>query len=342
MKRVLATLGSAALVVGLSITSAVAPASAAQTRDHGWHWGWGHRDELTGGYTSVALNAATIAAVEGLGLTPAAIAPGTLNASAPSASFPIVGSMRDGIIRHVGGLSLSTKTTTLSLRHFDINTTTGVLTAFASVNGSAVGRINLFDLGAAPAQAGCAATASLSLDSAAAGALTKVFNAPDLTGANFGVACVIPHPGFTAVALDASTIGAVEGLGLTPAAIAPGTLNASAPSASFPIVGPSRHGLIYHVGGLSFSTATTTLSLRDYVINTTTGVLTAFASVNGSAVGRINLFDLGAAPAQAGCAATASLSLDSAAAGALTKVFNAPDLTGANFGVACVVPALYN
>lgn len=191
--RIAALLSSAALVSGLAVVAAPGVASAGQHHvDHGFGWGWGwHHDDDNQGYTSVALNAGTIAAVEGLGLTPAALAPGTLNASIPEATFPIVGPVRNGVIMHSGGLSLSNGAKTLRLRDFDINTTTNVLSAFASVNGTVVGRIALFDLAAAPASLGCAATASLSLDTAAAGALTSVFSAPALAGTNFGTACVV-------------------------------------------------------------------------------------------------------------------------------------------------------
>ena len=54
-------------------------------------------------------------------------------------------------------------------------------------------RIPLFDLGAAAPANGCAATATLSLSGTAAGALTAIFGAPDLAGADFGTACVAPR-----------------------------------------------------------------------------------------------------------------------------------------------------
>ena len=194
--RIVALLSSALLVSGLAM--AAAPSAGASSRlashdawwsGHGEAWGWHHEEGR--GDTTVALNGATISAVEGLGLTPAALFPGSLNAAVPSATFPIVGEVRNGMIAHSGGLSLSNGAKTLDLLNFIIDTNTNVLTAFASVNGAAVGRVALFDLGAAPAQLGCAATASLSLDAAAAGALTSVFGAPTLTGTNFGTACVV-------------------------------------------------------------------------------------------------------------------------------------------------------
>ena len=147
------------------------------------------------GATTVTLNQDTIGAVVGLGLTPAPITPGVLgmDGDALKASFPIVGNLKGGIIKHTGGLSLSAGGTTLTLTNYFIDTNEGVLTAMAAVNGDEVGRLPLFDLGGAPAQDGCAGTASLSLSGDAADALTMVFGAPDLTGADFGIACVAPR-----------------------------------------------------------------------------------------------------------------------------------------------------
>lgn len=148
------------------------------------------------GATTVDLNTDTIGAVVGLGLTPAPVSPGVLGAHGDDllASFPIVGNiLKDGVVKHTGGLSLSAGDTTLTLTNYWIETGSGVLTAYAEVNGDAVGRLPLFVLGAAAPQDGCFATASLALSSEAAGALTAVFGAPNLTGADFGVACVAPR-----------------------------------------------------------------------------------------------------------------------------------------------------
>lgn len=148
------------------------------------------------GATTVELNQATIGAVVGLGLTPAPVTPGVLGTHGDHllASFPIVGKvLKDGIVKHTGGLSLSTEDTRLTLTNYWIDTNAGVLTAYAEVNGEAVGRLPLFVLGGAPAKDGCVATASLALSPQAAEALTAVFGAPNLTGADFGDACVAPR-----------------------------------------------------------------------------------------------------------------------------------------------------
>lgn len=180
MRKTLARLGVAASVAALTLT-------AAQTADALTPTGKAR------GATTVTLNATTIGEVVGLGLTPAAVAPGVLGGSPLQASFPIVGNAKGGVIKHTGGLSLTAGSTTLTLTNYDIDTTKGVLTAAAAVDGDALGRVALFDLGPAPAQPGCAATAELTLDKAAAGALAAVFKAPDLTGTDFGQACVAPR-----------------------------------------------------------------------------------------------------------------------------------------------------
>ena len=147
------------------------------------------------GATIVTLNQATIGAVIGLGLTPAPVTPGVLGTDGDElqASFPIVASLKGGVIKHVGGLSLSTDDTVLRLTNYAIDTNTGRLWASASVDGASAGRLPLFDLGVAPGSSGCAATASLALSPEAAAALTAVFGAPNLSGADFGDACVAPR-----------------------------------------------------------------------------------------------------------------------------------------------------
>ena len=80
-------------------------------------------------------------------------------------------------------------------------------------------------------------------------------------------------------------------------------------------VGNSRRGVITHTGWLSVTAGSTSLALTGYAINTRTGVPTAAAALNDTDLGWIPGFDLGAAPAQADCAATAQLTLDPAAAG---------------------------
>jgi len=179
-------LAGACAVTALVVTGASALPAAAEG-SHGWGYG---------GKTTVSLDAGTVTAVVGLGLTPSAVAPGTLDGL--TATFPIVGPIKNGIVRHAGGLKLSTagkgwKKKVLELTDYNINENTGKLTSEAEFNGKDLGRIPLFDLSnVKTGQPGCAVTADLKLDMVAAGALTAKFGAPDLTGTFFGSACVAP------------------------------------------------------------------------------------------------------------------------------------------------------
>jgi len=179
-KKTLLTIASVAAIS--TITTSVALAAVAPTGK-------------ARGATTVTLDQGTIGAVVGLGLSPAPASPGVLGTDGADlkASFPIVGNMNDGKIKHTGGLTLTGGGTVLSLTNYTIDTNSWVLTAAAAVDGEDVGRIPLFDLDATPTQSGCAANASLSLTDTAAAALTAVFGAPDLTGAPFGTACVAPR-----------------------------------------------------------------------------------------------------------------------------------------------------
>jgi hypothetical protein len=154
---------------------------------------------LARGTTTVTLDQGTIGAVVGLGLTPAAVKPGVLGTHGGDllAAFPVVGNMKGGVIKHTGGLSLSAGGDTLLLTNYAIDLRDEnhpVLRATATWNGDELGRITLFDLGPAPSGFSCGGVAaSLWLDAQAAGALHALFDAPDLTGAHFGTACVVPR-----------------------------------------------------------------------------------------------------------------------------------------------------
>jgi hypothetical protein len=146
--------------------------------------------------------------------------------------------------------------------------------------------------------------------------------------------------GSTIVTIDNGTLGAIVGLGLTPSAIKPGVIAASGGvvTATFPIT-DMEHGVIKHAGGIALTSADgTKLSLTRYTIKGAT--LTARAALNGKKLGRIPLFDLTNVKSftSGPCAVTADLRFTKDAAGALTAVFGAPDLTGVVFGSACVAP----
>lgn len=110
---------------------------------------------ITGGTTQVKLSDEFLGALGALGLSANIIEPGRIFGAAGSAfiAFPIPSGDLDlgtakGEINHLGGLTLSTQTTTVRLRNFVIDTTGAkpVLTGLVVVNGDVVARLPLFDL----------------------------------------------------------------------------------------------------------------------------------------------------------------------------------------------------
>ncbi|QGF23579.1 hypothetical protein [Raineyella fluvialis] len=188
MRTSMFRLALVAAASALALTATVGQAQASNIAPHG----------AARGVTRVTLDTGTVGAVVGLGLTPAAVAPGVLGGSPLQAAFPIVGNMKGGIVKHTGGLSLTKGGTVLTLTNYSINENTGRLTAEAAVNGTEVGRIPLFHLDNVHTNvAGCAVTADLDLSPEASAAVHDVFGldiAPQaLAGAHFGNACVAPR-----------------------------------------------------------------------------------------------------------------------------------------------------
>lgn len=104
--------------------------------------------------------------------------------------------------------------------------------------------------------------------------------------------------GVTTVQLGENFIGGLEGLGVTPVAIEPGTLNDGI--AIFPVVAggldlETTIGDIFHSGGLSLSAADGTIvELFNFIIDNSEDqpVLTALGTLNGDLAGRFPLFNL--------------------------------------------------
>jgi hypothetical protein len=148
--------------------------------------------------------------------------------------------------------------------------------------------------------------------------------------------------GITAVTLSAAPTLATLGLSVAPlgsALVSPGSTGI--PIAYFPVTGGAINtatfaGSIQHAGsGLSLSNTSATVSLTNFVIDTTTSVLSGNVAVGGSALGVVPLFNIGSS----GVATSPfSLALTAAAAGALSTVFGIPDLTGAVLGSANTIP----
>ena len=101
----------------------------------------------------------------------------------------------------------------------------------------------------------------------------------------------------TGVALDAGFISALGTLGVTPSINRPAVLNGT--QAGFPVLGgeldlTTAAGEIFHTGGLTLTAGTTSVSLINFLIDTTGGtpVLTGAVIQTGALVGRVPLFNL--------------------------------------------------
>jgi PEP-CTERM motif len=139
--------------------------------------------------------------------------------------------------------------------------------------------------------------------------------------------------GATSVTLTAAPTLAGLGLSFAPFGTASAVTGAGGiPTVTFLITGGSVNdvtgkALINHNGsGLQFTAGSNVLRIGDFLINTTTNVLTGTVIANGgSPLTNVPLFNIGNG---------LSLSLTSQAAGAFTTVFGAPNLNGAAIGTA--------
>ena len=122
--------------------------------------------------------------------------------------------------------------------------------------------------------------------------------------------------GQTVVTLDATAAGVITRLGV---AVAPtGPASASGLAFTFPVVGRTGDAVIQHVGGLSLTAGDTVVTLSNFWIDTSTGVVSGIVDDTV----RVPLFTLGA-EAPAGL----SLQLTSAAATYLNDAFGVPTFT---------------
>jgi hypothetical protein len=138
--------------------------------------------------------------------------------------------------------------------------------------------------------------------------------------------------GATSVTVTAAPTLTGLGLAFAPFGTASAVVNGGIPTVTFLITGGSVNdatgkALINHNGsGLRFTAGGRVLTIGDFLINTTTNVLTGTVVANGgAALSNVPLFNIGNG---------LSLSLTSQAAGAFTTVFGAPNLTGAAIGTA--------
>jgi hypothetical protein len=153
--------------------------------------------------------------LSGLGLTLGLTGTATLGGS--GVNFPITGGMLDpmtlaGQILHEGsGVRFSFGATNLDVGNFIIDTVNSQILGDVALNGSVLAtdaQIFTFSLaGLTPAQITNLANPSIVLliSPTAAGALTQVFDAPNLTGEQFGLAATAPQLATTAPVPEPST-----------------------------------------------------------------------------------------------------------------------------------------
>lgn len=126
-----------AFLTVLAALLAIAPAASAGDQKEKDSWGWY-------GATTLDVDPGTLEALGSLGVTPGAVDPATLEGA--RYSFPIVNrlgnAVRTGVVRHVGGISLTAGDTTVELTDFEISLAEKLL--YGKVNGD--GRVALLDL----------------------------------------------------------------------------------------------------------------------------------------------------------------------------------------------------
>lgn len=135
--------------------------------------------------------------------------------------------------------------------------------------------------------------------------------------------------------VSVSAFDALVGLGLTLSPFGTATVDTSGalPVATFAITGGtvddmSGDAIVLHEGsGLTFTAGATSVTYSDFVIDTGNALLTSTVTMGGGASGSIDLFTIDD---------SFNLFLTDAAAGGLTTVFGAPDLSGTEFGTATV------
>jgi PEP-CTERM motif len=156
------------------------------------------------------------------------------------------------------------------------------------------------------------------------------FIAPVLFSVSAHAAIIIG--GGTSVTLTAAPTLTGLGLSFAPFGSASAVVGAGGiPTVTFLVTGGSVNdvtgkAIIMHMGsGLNFTAGTNALRISDFLINTTTNVLTGKVQFGTTTLTDVPLFNIGAG---------LSLTLTSQAAGAFTSVFGAPNLTGAAIGTA--------
>lgn len=265
----------AGLTAGAALAAAAvaaAPASAATV-------------SLDGGSTTLRLNPVTAKALDTLGVAATPIRPARAGRS--GLTFPITGGRIDpatgaGRYAHSGGLQLRGHGTTVRLRNFQINAGRRN-TIVVRVGGKRLSAFAISLANARVSRPGFGTTVRnvrVTLSRQGAAALNAAFGVHAFRrGLPIGTATVRAKPAqialkgdATSLALDAGAAAALTSLGVTVAPVGPATANADG-SIAFPITGGKVNlstlaGTIPHSGGLSFTAGATTVTVRDFIIDT--------------------------------------------------------------------------
>ena len=265
---------AAAAAGGLLLALAGAPAAAsAATAD------------VAGGTTTLKLAPGTAKALKALGVAVSPLRPA--KAGKAGVSFPVTGGSVDaasgaGTIEHRGGLRLRAGGTTVDLRNFVINAgstnTIGVRVGKAQLHAF---RIGLDD--AKVSRRGIqtvVGNVKVTLSARGAAALNKAFGVKAFKrGLRIGTASVRVRPGelaftggSTSLALDSGAAQALTGLGVSVAPAAPASAGDGG-AIAFPLTEGKLNartlaGSISHSGGLTFSVGATSVTVRDFIIET--------------------------------------------------------------------------
>ncbi len=277
---------------------------------------------ILGGDTAVTLTSAATLASLGISVKTTGSATLTANGANPIADFRITGGSAgpgsNAVILHNGsGLSLSDAKGTVKVEDFLIDTRNRVVDANVTVNGQSVGNVAVFSIGADGATLSLTATAASVLDStlgitalSSSTVIGIAAPAPKIDPLSLGLADLRPIFGVgdapvpvlggdTFVTLTSA--GTLTSLGVSVSALGTARIFASSagPVADFGITGgtegPGGRELLLHQGsGLELKDRAGTLDLRDFIVDTKNRVIDANVTANGTDVGNVAVFSIGA------------------------------------------------
>jgi hypothetical protein len=278
-----------------------------------------------GGHTDLTLasKAAKALTSAGVKVTPV----GTTATDAGAIPFPVTGASSKAIT-HTGGLKLSKGKKSLTLTNFRIVLKKGAPDSITATAGKA--RVKAFDLDPAKTKTTADGVDTLvgpvgvELSAVGAGAIAATLGVKLPKGYALGKATVTLQTAATRVTLDSGTAGVLKQLGV---AVAPEGDAKAGSAIMFPVTNAGGKialtAPITHSGGLTFTAGSKSLTVGDFTIDPTAGILYA----ERTPVGRLPLFkvDLSASKtATPGIQVVLSgvkLSLTADAAGALNSTF---------------------